>query len=235
CGSSRTALELPADPQTEPSELALPQKPEREPNPEIEAEQEIEPELIDETPKPQLEFEPVQLRIPKLSADAEIQGTYYDDTETMEIVPSASVISWLKEGPIPGNDGNAILGGHNRWKGITGQLFNLDTLDIGDEMEIEYADGSSLTFRLESVFVYPLATADADSIMDLEGDARVTVITCKDPFNTVTGTSDNRIIAVFKENSVFAIPNPPIEPWPPIDPEEAESEQSLPDHMDAES
>ena len=170
------------------------------------------------------------MRIPTLSVEAEIQGTYYDETDTMEIVPSASIISWLKEGPIPGNDGNAILGGHNRWKGIIGQLFYLDTLEIGDEMEIDYADGSSLTFRLESVFVYPLATADADRIMDLEGDARVTVITCKDPFNPATGTSDNRIIAVFKEESVFVIPDPPIEPWPPVDPKEANSgAASLPD------
>jgi hypothetical protein len=86
-------------------------------------------------------------------------------------------------------------------------------------MEIGYADETSLTFRLESVFVYPLATADADSIMELGGEARVTVITCKDPFNTATGTSDNRIIAVFKEESVFAVPDPPIEPWPPVDPD----------------
>jgi sortase (surface protein transpeptidase) len=170
----------------------------------------------------------VLVRIPALSVDAEIQGTYFDETETMEIVPSASIISWLKEGPIPGNDGNAILGGHNRWNGITGQLFYLDELEIGDEMEIGYADGSSLTFRLESVFVYPLATADADSIMDLEGDARVTVITCKDPFNTYTGTSDNRIIAVFKEASVFVIPDPPIEPWPLINPDTAPATLAVP-------
>jgi LPXTG-site transpeptidase (sortase) family protein len=163
--------------------------------------------------------------------DAEIQDTGYDDTETMMIVPSASIISWLRESPIPGNDGNAILGGHNRWKGARGQLLYLDELSIGDDMEIDYDDGSTLTFRLESVFVYPLATADADSIMELEGEARVTVITCKDPFNTVTGTSDNRIIAVFKEESVFVVPDPPVEPWPPVYPEDEEApEHELPEY-----
>jgi hypothetical protein len=70
---------------------------------------------------------------------------------------------------------------------------------------------------LESVFVYALATAPADLIMYAGGDARVTVITCKAPFNTRTGTSDNRIVAVFKEESVFEIPDPPIEPFPPLD------------------
>jgi hypothetical protein len=64
------------------------------------------------------------------------------------------------------------------------------------------------------VFVYVLATAPADIIMDLTGDARVTIITCKAPFNPNTGTSDNRIVATFREESVFEIPDPPITPFP---------------------
>jgi len=178
-------------------------------------------EHIPEPVRPQIEAWPVRMRIPRLSADDPIEGTGYDETDTMEIVASAYIISWLMEGPIPGNDGNAILGGHNRWGGIDGSLLHLDELDIGDDMVIDYADGSSLTFRLESVFVYPLATADAEKIMDLTGEARVTVITCKDPYNPAIGTSDNRIIAVFKEESIFVVPDPPIEPLPLIEPDAA--------------
>ena len=153
--------------------------------------------------------------IPALGVDAEIQDTDTDYlADTMEIVPSAHIISWWRASAIPGNDGNAVFGGHNRWRGENGQLLELDTLDIGDEMDIAYEDGTIRKFRLESVFVYALATAPADVIMDVSGEARVTVITCKDPFNPTTGTSDNRIIAVFKEESVFAIPDPPITPLP---------------------
>jgi len=180
------------------------------------------PEEPAEPLKPELTSWPVRMRIPRLGADAEIQDTGYDETETMEIVASAFIISWLREGPIPGNDGNAILGGHNRWKGEEGHLLYLDELDIGDEMVIDYADGTAQSFRMESVFVYPLATADADRIMYPGGEARVTVITCKDPYNPAIGTSDYRIIAVFKEESVFVIPDPPIEPFPLIEPKESE-------------
>ena|GEM_PF-1445689 len=167
---------------------------------------------------------PARLLIPALAVDAPIEDTGYDDTETMEIVASPHIISWLREGPIPGNEGNAILGGHNRWSGVDGDLLYLDEMAIGDEMEILYADGSRMTFLLESVFVYPLAFADADRIMDLEGEPRVTVITCKDPYNPAIGTSDNRIIAIFKEESDFVFPDPPIEPFPLIDPEDLETE-----------
>ena len=158
---------------------------------------------------------PVWMYIPALGVDAEILDTGTDfEADTMEIAPSGTVISWWRESSIPGNEGNAIFGGHNRWGGVLGQLFALDTLQIGDALEIVYADGTSLEFRLESVFVYPLATAPADIIMDVRGEPRVTVITCKEPYNPAIGTSDNRIIAIFKLESDFVIPDPPIEPFP---------------------
>ena len=158
---------------------------------------------------------PVRLRIPSLNLDYEIQGTGADQAGTMQVVPSISVISWYKQSAIPGNAGNTILAGHNTWRGERSPLYTMDELPIGSEMAIEYEDGSVLYFMLESVFVYKLKTAPVDKILDLSGDARVTLITCKPPFNLVTGTSDNRIVAVFKEERDFVIPDPPIEPFPP--------------------
>ena len=162
-----------------------------------------------------LEAYPIRMYIPALNVDAEIQDTGTDYARnTMYIVDSGSIMSWWRESAIPGNEGNAIFGSHNRWNGVNGQLHDLDTLNIGDEMEILYEDDTSMVFKLESVFVYLLATAPADVIMDITGDARVTLITCKAPFNPNTGTSDNRIIAIFKPEEDFIIPDPPIEPFP---------------------
>jgi len=158
---------------------------------------------------------PVRICIEKLDIDAEIQATGRDGN-SMAIVPSSSIISWYKLSSIPGNEGNCLLAGHRLWKGQNSHLAQLDLLDIGDEMIISYSDGSIMSFLLESVFVYELATAPADKIMDLHGEARVTVITCKAPFNPKTGTSDFRIVATFKEESKFIIPDPPIEPFPSI-------------------
>ena len=172
-------------------------------------------QLIEETPEVMITSLPSRMRIPALSLDYEIQVTGADASGTMQIYPALEVISWFDRSSIPGNKGNAILGGHNAWKGVRSHIYKLDSLEIGDELEIVYADGSSLLFKLESVFVYPLATAPAYQIMDVHGVARLTLITCKAPFNHVTGTSDNRIVATFKEESVFVIPDPPIRPFPP--------------------
>ena len=201
-------------PSPSPSRSPLP-SPSTKPNPAPATPQEEEPSPEPEPEKAPIEAWPVWMYIPSIGVDAEVQDTGTDYVaDSMEIVPSGRIISWWRESAIPGNDGNAIFGGHNKWSGAYGQLYSMDTMNIGDEMEIVYDDGTSLIFRLESVFVYPLATAPADIIMDTGGEARVTVITCKEPFNPNTGTSDNRIIATFKEESVFVIPDPPIERLP---------------------
>ena len=181
----------------------------------------IEEEIPEPEPEPiperePLEAWPVRMYIPALGIDAAIQDTG-SSQGVMEIVPSADIISWFRGAAIPGNDGNCFLAGHNNWGGVNGPLMEMDTLNIGDEMDIEYADGTRLKFMLESVFVYALATAPAHLIMDAGGEARVTVITCKGPVNASTGTSDYRIVAIFKEDRVFEIPDPPIEPFPPME------------------
>ena len=170
---------------------------------------------LEKAPELFIVSQPVRMRIPALELDYQVQGTGADDKGTMQIVPALDVISWFKLSAIPGNRGNAIFGGHNAWSGVRSPIFILDELEIGDEMFIDYADGTSMRFLLESVFVYLLRTAPADLIMDVRGEPRVTLITCKWPFNTVTGTSDYRIVAIFKEEHVFVIPDPPIEPFPP--------------------
>jgi len=158
---------------------------------------------------------PARMRIPALSLDYGIKSMGADEYGTMQVAPGIEVVSWFDRSAIPGNEGNAIFGAHNSWSGVRSKVYKLDELEIGDELEIEYEDGTCLVFLLESVFVYELRTAPAQLIMDTEGEARLTLITCKAPFNTVTGTSDNRIVAIFKEESVFVYPDPPVMKFPP--------------------
>jgi len=152
--------------------------------------------------------------IPALALDYEVQMTISDEKGNMQIAPSNEIMSWFDLGAIPGNDGNAIFGCHNTWGGVRSQIYELDSMEVGDEMMIRYDDGTSLTFILESVFVYPLARAPAHLIMAVNTEPRVTIITCKGPFNTAIRTADHRIVATFREDSIFVFPDPPVEPFP---------------------
>ena len=209
-------VELPVF-ETEVSPSPLPPQPKPEPAPPPE---EPEPEELpaEEPPRPELTSLPARMIIPALSLDYEVQSMGADVNGTMMIAPYVDIISWFDRSAIPGNEGNAIFGGHNLWRGARSAIYTLDELEIGDELVVEYEDETSLRFFLESVFVYPLRTAPAHLIMDTKGESRLTLITCKPPFNPNIRTSDNRIVAIFKEEGVFVIPDPPIEMYPPRDP-----------------
>ena len=196
-----------AAPVMEPTPAMQKATPTFAPNPTPEPEPEV----------PQITAWPTRLIIEALGVEAEIIGTGYDaENDSMVIYDSAHIVSWYTESAIPGNDGNSFFGGHNKWRGEEGKFLRLDALSVGDAMEVYYDDGTALTFYCESVFVYALATAPADLIMRPGGEARVTLITCKDPFNHAIGTSDYRIVAVFKESGVFEIPDPPLSPFPTV-------------------
>ena len=190
-------------------------EPEPEPEPEEPEPEEPEPE---EPPREPLTSLPAVMRIPALSLDYEIKSMGADANGTMMVANGREIITWFDRSAIPGNEGNAIFGGHNLWRGVRSQIYNLDELEIGDELEIAYEDGTSIKFFLESVFVYELRLAPANLIMDTGGEARLTLITCKPPFNSARGTSDNRIVAIFKEEGVYVFPDPPVEKFPPRDP-----------------
>jgi len=213
-------VEAPPEPSRTPIESEPPAVTETQETPETpevtEPDETTEP--TGEPPDLALTALPVRMRIPALSLDYEVRPTKADASGTMQIVPALKVISWFEISAIPGNRGNAIFGGHNRWRGENSRIFRLDSLEVGDELEIEYDDGTSLRFLMESVFVYPLITAPAHLIMDVRGEARLTLITCKGPFSTSMGTSENRIVATFKHEGVFVIPDPPVEPFPPRNP-----------------
>lgn len=171
-----------------------------------------------ETPSPTPEVitaEPVRILIPAIGVDAEMVGTEKDEKlNTMAIDPSASTVSWYRERVIPGNEGNAILGGHNKWKGQKGVIADLGKLTIGDELTILYEDGTARRFCLESIFEYAYKTAPGNEIMSRDGPARITIITCSGTFNTVMGTSENRLVAIFRPEEVFVTPDPPVTPFP---------------------
>ena len=204
-------------PVIEPEEPPSP-PPAPEPEPSHEPEEQEPEEIVEEIPRPVLTSLPARMSIPALGLDYPVQSMGADSIGTMQIAPALEIISWFDRSAIPGNEGNAIFGGHNLWRGVRSQIYNLDELEIGDELEIEYEDGTSMKFLLESVFVYELRLAPAHIIMDPGGEQKLTLITCKPPFNTERRTSDNRIVAIFKEESEFVFPDPPVEKLPPRDP-----------------
>ncbi|MCL6518105.1 class F sortase [Alicyclobacillus sp.] len=138
---------------------------------------------------------PVSLVIPRLGVLAPIRPVGMDASGRMATVPDARVVAWYAAGPAPGEPGNALLAGHRDWNGALGALWTLPALRPGDDVYIATQAGLREHFRAASVQVYP-ADAVPDTVMDLGGPARVTLITCTGAFDRAAGGYVDRAVAV---------------------------------------
>lgn len=140
---------------------------------------------------------PVRIAIPTFEIDAPIEPVGLDNEGRVDTIPDASTVGWYKLGPSPGAQGNAILDGHRDWKGELGSLRPIERLKPGEAVIIAYEDGSRQTFSVESNNTYSLDGVP-ESVMELSGEARVTLITCSGRFIKEQGGYQSRVVVVIK-------------------------------------
>ncbi len=155
------------------------------------------PEL---TPSPTPYIKPVPVRIYFMTAEVscEIVPVGLNENGEMATLDSATQAAWYEPGPAPGEPGNALLNGHVRWKRKKGTFSVLLDAEVGDEVAIEFADGNFKYFTMDSVETYHY-TEIPDSVMDMSGESRVTLITCLGDYNNNLGMSESRVVAVLHE------------------------------------
>ena len=149
---------------------------------------------------------------------------------TMGTVDSEKVAAWLDASASPGEYGNAIFNGHVSWKKVAGVFSKLPDMETGDKIVIEYSDGSTMEFAVESVDIYDLDDVP-DSVMKYDtGDSRITLITCHgESWNKQLGTRNSRCVVVAKPTDESRIIYPPADtaatPAPDLTKTGAEAEE----------
>lgn len=83
----------------------------------------------------------------------------------------SDAVSYLNSSPIPGEQGNSILYGHN-WRNLLG---NLTGAKVGQDIKIRSSDGSEKIFKIKYI---QEVTPDQTAILDLSSDTRITLYTC---------------------------------------------------------
>jgi hypothetical protein len=129
--------------------------------------------------------------------EAPIQPVGLDYEGRVGTISDAKTVGWYKHGPSPGSKGNAILDGHRDWNGEWGSLRFIEHLEIGENVEIEFQDGSSQIFYVFSNDIYSLVEVPSD-VMDLSGQSRVTIITCAGKYERGKGGYQSRVVVVLK-------------------------------------
>lgn len=100
-------------------------------------------------------------------------------------------ISYLINSPIPGDQGNAILYGHN-WESLLG---NLKKVKEGDKIIINLFNGEKRTFIIDFI---KEVNRNETYVLDSKSDKRITLFTCSGFFD------QNRLVVSGKLNSIQA-------------------------------
>lgn len=118
---------------------------------------------------------------------------------TMGTIDSEKVAAWLEGGPSPGEYGNALFNGHVSWKKVAGVFSVLPKMEIGEEIVVEYDDGSTMSFLVTSNDIYNIDSVPDEVMAFYTEDARMTLITCYgESWNSGIGTRNERCVVVAK-------------------------------------
>lgn len=129
---------------------------------------------------------------------------------TMGTVDSEKVAAWLDASASPGEYGNAIFNGHVSWKKVAGVFSVLPKMEEGEEIIVEYDDGSTMTFTVTNVDIYGIDDVPETVMAYDTGDSRMTLITCYgESWNSGLGTRNQRCVVVAKPVDSSKIITPP--------------------------
>jgi len=151
---------------------------------------------------------PVRIEIPALKAVAPIINVEVLPGRELDVPQDPMVVGWWKGGARPGaRTGTAILDGHINYKGQSGVLGKIGTLNPGDDVYV-YGFGPNgknkktafrLHFVITGVRTYNKQALPYAEIFDQKSVGRLAIVTCGGPFDASTGNYLDNIVA-------FAVP-----------------------------
>jgi len=141
---------------------------------------------------------PAFLIIPKLKIHANIQNVGINIKGEMESPNSEKNVGWYNQGPVPGNEGSAVIAGHtNSREGGPGIFSNLDQLAVGENIFVVDQFGSMQEFVVDrKEYINP---GHADEVFSGSG-RRLNLVTCIGSWNILSNTFSKRLV-VFAKSS----------------------------------
>jgi LPXTG-site transpeptidase (sortase) family protein len=138
---------------------------------------------------------PVGLIIDSLDiSDAPVIDVGVEANGEMEI-PGATQVGWYRFGPSPGESGSAVLAAHIAFNGRDGVFRDLEEIEIGDVVEIQYDDGTSRRFRVTETAQYAKDGLPVERIFAKDGSPELTLITCGGDFNRSLRSYSDNVVA----------------------------------------
>jgi LPXTG-site transpeptidase (sortase) family protein len=123
---------------------------------------------------------PGRLIVPSIGVDAQVIAVGVDKDGNMAVTNESYDVGWYNKGPAPGDQGDAVIDGHVDWYDTSQAVFyNLKSVKVGDDVQVQRLDGTTRHFRVTSV---KTVAYNADSkglgLFAPSGPPRLSLITC---------------------------------------------------------
>jgi Sortase domain len=139
---------------------------------------------------------PVRLRVPAVQIDTPLQRLGRAADQTVEVPTDFGVAGWFGDGPRPGQPGPAVILGHVDSRSGPAVFFPLVRVVPGAEVQVDRADGSTVSFRVTSVVKVPKAEFPTELVYGPTLQPSLRLVTCGGPFDQAAGSYlDNVIVS----------------------------------------
>jgi sortase (surface protein transpeptidase) len=138
---------------------------------------------------------PTRVRVPRIGINSVLEklGKAGDGTIDLPVVPAHA--GWYDQGPRPGAPGPAVIIGHVDWDHGPAVFYRLRELKVGDEIDVDRADGSTGRFTVTRTQQIPKSDFPTDLVYAPSLETTLRLVTCGGSFNhAVHSYRDNVIV-----------------------------------------
>lgn len=156
---------------------------------------------------------PTRLVIGGISVDAPIEPYGINSrTGQMAVPRNTRDVAWYEYGPSPGQPGSAVLAAHvDLASQGPGVFYRLRDLEPGEQIVVEYEDGSVGAFEVQARVTYDKDELPLETVFSREGNSVLTLITCGGGFSESAQSYDSNVV-------VYAIPLDAVDDYPAVEP-----------------
>lgn len=138
---------------------------------------------------------PVRLRIPALHVDSKLIDLGRQPDGSVAVPPRTDIAGWYDGGAKPGAPGPAVILGHVDSKDGPGIFIGLHAVKAGTAIEVDRADGSSVTFAVTKVQKVRKTRFPTDLVYAPTLDPTLRLVTCGGSFDSAKGSYRDNVIA----------------------------------------
>jgi sortase (surface protein transpeptidase) len=139
---------------------------------------------------------PIRVELPSIGVSSRLVRLGLNADGTTEVPRDYGVAGWFTGGPMPGEDGPAVISGHVDSRSGPAVFYRLRDLRRGDTVRVQRADGVWLAFEVTGTARYAKAAFPTDAVFGPVTGPVLRLITCGGEFDRSRGSYlDNVVVS----------------------------------------